>query len=170
MFAETQSREMLRIGEIAIVGPEGAAKQSFISAVCPQVILTDQDVIFGRLEVSEDLRLFLYGIGSDGQTYDFAWDLLAQKMLGYIVLFDWYDEQSFESSKQILDFLTFRFEAPVIIAADVRDRPYPVSEKIYSPDISLDVNGRLTFCKSGDPRSIRKVVVSLLDSLIARVP
>lgn len=170
MFEATYPKEKRRIGEIAIVGPKGSAKQPFIQSICQDVHITDQDIIFGSLKISSDLYLFLYGIGTNGRAYDFAWDLVAQKILGYIVLFDWYDEQSFKRSKQLLDFITFRFDAPVIIAADVRDRPYPVNEKIYRPNISLTAKDRLTFCKSDDSKSTKRVVISLLDTLIAQLP
>ena len=80
------------------------------------------------------------------------------------------DEQSFENSKNSLDFLTQQFDAPILLAADVRERPYPANRNIFQDGISLDVQRKLTFCSSNDPRSSKKVFISLINSVINKLP
>lgn len=161
--------ELQHIGEIAIIGPTGSAKYHFIHSLCRKPIITDHDIIFGRFDVNPELSLFLYGIGYEYEQVNFAWDLVANKILGYIVLFDWYNDQSFKVAQNILDFLTAEFDAPITVAADVFDRPFPVQTSIFRPSISLSHQTQFTFCRSNNPASVKKVVVSLLDMLINRL-
>ncbi len=161
LYHETQ-----RIGEIVIVGPPGSAKYEFISSLCKDVVITDQDVIFGRLPVNRDILLFLYGVGYNGKNFDFAWDLIAPKMLGCIILFDWYNQQSYEGASRILDFLTQQFSAPLVLAADVRSNPYPIKEDMFKAGISLAPHVDFFFYRSSDANGIRRATVSVLDTLI----
>ncbi len=158
--------ETQRVGEIVIVGPPGSAKYEFINSLCKDVVITDQDVIFGRLPVGKDLLLFLYGVGYNGKNFDFAWDLIAPKMLGCIILFDWYNQQSYEGANKILDFLTQQFSAPLVLAADVRSNSYPIEECLFSAGITLSSHVRFLFYRSSDANGIRRAAVSLLDALI----
>ncbi len=158
--------ETQRIGEIVIVGPPGSAKYEFINSLCNDVVITDQDVIFGRLPVSRELLLFLYGVGYNGKNFDFAWDLIAPKMLGCIILFDWYNLQSYEGANRILDFLTQQFSSPLVLAADVRGNPYPIEEDLFKAGISLASHVRFLFYRSTDATGMRRATVSLLDTLI----
>ena len=159
-----------KIGEIAIVGPQDSAQGPFIRAVCPDISLSQQHIVFGRLECSRDLSLFLYGIKPEEDCFDFSWDLIAHKILGFILLFDWYDEQSFEKSKKILDYLAYRFEAPILLAADVRERPYPVKRHVFQHGVSLELDRNLIFCSTNDSLSVKKTVVSLLNSVTSKLP
>lgn len=158
-----------RIGEIAIISPPSAAQGAFIRAVCPKVSTFNQDVIFGHREFSPELALFVYGIKTELKSQDFAWDLIAHKMIGFIILFDWYDEQSFEISKNILDSMIRRLEAPILLAADVRDRPFPVKRQIYQNGVSLEFRRSLTFCSSTDKKSVQNVFASLLNSVVHQI-
>jgi signal recognition particle receptor subunit beta len=160
------SNDSQGIGEMIIVGPPGSARNEFISALCKNAVLTDQDMIFGRMPISKDLLLFLYGVGYDGKNIDFAWDLIAPKALGCIVLFDWYSQQSLADAKKILDFLTYRFSFPLVVAADVRNDQFPVMEKYLEAGMSISKQARLCFFRSSDAASIRQAVISLLDMLI----
>jgi len=155
-----------RVGEIVIVGPPGAAKQPFLSALCPQVEITNQDIILGYLPIHDELMLYCYGI-SYGQ--GFAWDLVGRKMLGYIVIFDWFDDTAFAGSKEIVEFTASYFSAPFIIAADLSDRPLPIPESAVRPPIGLSTMSKFMFCRSSKPASVRKVVITLLDMLIEKL-
>jgi uncharacterized protein len=167
LFKELTSK---KIGEIAIIGPPDSAQEPFIHSICKDVSNSYQDIIFGRLDFARELSLFVYGIRPNDGTLEFSWDLIAQKILGFIVLFDWYDEQSFENSKKILDFLSQQFDAPILLAADVRERPYPTNRNIFQDGISLDVHRKLTFCSSSDPKSSKRIFISLINSVINKLP
>jgi len=164
---DTQT-EMHRIGEIVVIGPTSSAKYHFIHSLCKRPVITEYDIIYGRMEINSELALFVYGMGYEQNHLNFAWDLVAHKILGYIVLFDWYDEQSFKVAQNILDFLT-EFEAPIIVAADVANKPYPIPTIAFRPSISISHQTHFTFCQSNQKESVKKVVVSLLDMVISRI-
>lgn len=167
LFRELTTR---KIGEIAIVGPQYSAQGPFIRSICPNIMHSQQNVLFGSLDCSRDLSLFMYGIKPIDGPYDFSWDLIAHKILGFVLLFDWYDEQSFENSKKILDFFGSRFETPILLAADVRERPYPIKRDVFQQGVSLELDRNLIFCSTNDSTSIKRTVVSLLNSIMCKQP
>lgn len=160
---------MRRIGEILLIGPRGAGKADFIRALCEDVELDSRTMYFGRLSISDQLALHFYGIHAGKNIPDFPWDLLAQKMLGFIVLFHWYSPDSFEEAKYITDFFISRYQAPLVVAANVSGRDdFSVPERIYRGGIDIISEGKFTFCNTDDPPSVRGVVVDLIDIALKR--
>jgi hypothetical protein len=166
MQRSTNENGVQRVGEIVIVGPAGMAKQPFLQALCPQLHTTNQDILLGALPVNSELILYCYGI-TKGQ--GFAWDLVGRNMLGYVVLFDWYDESSFAACGEIVDFMAASFSAPFVVAADIGIRPLPVPESAVRPNIPLSPLSRFLFFQSHKPASVRKVVITLLDVLLEKL-
>lgn len=158
-----------KVGEIVVVGPPGSAKQPFLDAFCSEVTIADQDILIGRFPINSDLIVYCYGISHDQQSPPFAWDLIANKMIGYIVIFDWYNETSFNNTKNILDFTTHHFPSPFVIAADLGEKPIPIPEAACKPYILLSNNSRFMFYRSSKSASIKKVVVALLDILLEKI-
>jgi hypothetical protein len=165
MFDLLQNTEK-RIGEILVIGSSNSSHDSFLYSICPRVMKSDQDIIFGQLQIEQDLSLFLYGISSNGGQNKVAWDLIARKMLGYIIVFDWFDHASYDIARKNIDFIGQRFEAPLIIAADIKDKPLPVKKAIIDPYISFSGREKFTFCNSASVTSIKSVFASLIDIAI----
>lgn len=158
-----------KVGEIVVVGPPGSAKQSFLKSFCPEVTIADQDILIGRFPVNSDLVVYIYGISHDPESPLFAWDLVAKKMIGYIVIFDWHNETSIEQTKQILDFTTHHFSTPFVLAADLQNNPCAVPEAACRPYILISNISRFMFFRSTKPATVKKVVISLLDILIHKI-
>jgi hypothetical protein len=158
-----------KTGELVLVGPPGSAKQAFLNAFCPEVTIADQDILIGRFPINSDLTLYCYAISHDPAVPPFAWDLVAKKMIGYIVLFDWNSDASFNSAVQILDFTTAHFNSPYIIAADLKEEPLPVPEAATRPYILMSRAGRFAFCRTGKPASVKKTVAQLIDLLLEKM-
>lgn len=160
--------DSLRIGEIVVLGPPEVEKGEFISAICEEVDKND-DIVLGRLQVNDQLILHIYGLDVGADVNNFAWDLVAQKMIGYIVLYNWYDANSLERAKSLVDHLHSEWEAPCIIAADVGETEYPIAKKIFKRGISLSPNTQFTFYRIVDPASVRRIFLTLLDTIIERM-
>jgi len=152
-----------KIGEILVIGSSNSSQSSFLYYTCPKVMKSDQDIMFGQLEIEQNLHLFLYGISSNGGQNNIAWDLIARKMLGYIIVFNWFDEKSYELAKKNVDFLSIRFDAPLIIAADIMDKSLPIKKTIINPFISLSNKDKFTFFNSASAGSVKSVLSSLID-------
>jgi len=160
---------MRRIGEVLLIGPKGAGKADFIRALCEDVELNDRTMHLGRLSISDQLVLHFYGIHAGKNIPSFPWDLLAQKMLGCIVLFHWYSPESFEEAKYLIDFFTSRYQVPMVVAANVSGSDdFSVPERIYKGGIDITPEGKFTFCNTDDPASVRETVVNLIDIIMKR--
>lgn len=159
----------MRIAEIAILSPSAATQDRFIRTVCPEVDRSGQDITIGRLPINDDLMLYLYGITLSDEGGSYSWDLLFKKMLGYVMVFDWFDEKELAGVTQALDDLTARYEAPLVIAADVVDQDPPASPDVINGGITLSSEAAFLFCRGTDPRSVSTVLAALVNTALAKM-
>ena len=155
-----------RVGEILIVSTTGANPGAFIRTLCGQVAAETPDMVFGQLDIADDLSLYLYGLKTNPSQNDFIWDIVAGKMLGFILLFDWFEPASVKEVKKLLDFTTARYQAPVICVGDTGQHPIPYKHKLFKPAIALSSRCKFTFCSNTDAGSISRTLISLLDILL----
>lgn len=156
----------MRIGEIAILGPGNEEKKLFIQAVCGRLELTNDNITFGRFVINDQLVLHLYGVALQSEAQAMAWDLLAKKCLGYIVLFPWQDPGSLDRFKPVLDILAAKYEATMVVAAHMQEGDRSLPPALLENSIALTVDGKLMFCDARRPASARKVLLALIDSLL----
>lgn len=156
----------MRIGEIAILGPDHEVRKRFIEAACQQVDLSKEQLTFGRMPIDEQLALYLYGIPLQQNDSKISWDLLARKMLGYVVLFSWDHPQSLEPVKAALDELTSRYQVSLVVAANINDGPATVPPALVDKGIAITADAKLTFCNVLQPASVRRVLLDLVNLLI----
>lgn len=160
----------MRIGEIAIVGLPGKDKTSFIKSICQPISDKDGNMTFGQLQINDQLTLHLYGISIDEKTNLFAWDLVSTKMLGYVVLFNWFDETAISKIAPVIDFFEHRYGSFLVIAAYIDDGDYPLPESFIKEGIPLTPETRLVFCKLGDETTNKRAVVTLINMIIDKLP
>jgi hypothetical protein len=156
----------MRIGEIAILSPGQEEKKLFIQSICQKLELVNENIAFGRLPINDQLVLHLYGVALHAEM---AWDLLAKKCLGYIVLFPWQDAAAFERLKPALDLLAARYEATMVVAAHVANGKAPVPPALYESGIAVTAEGKFMFCDLRQPAGARKILLALIESLIEKV-
>jgi len=168
MLLGDQNINIPRVGEIVIVSCSNSNHWSFLRSICDECEITEHDIALGRTKINEDLDLFLYGLNANNNLSDFAWDLLVHKMMGYIVLYDWYDYVTFSQTKKIIDFLTDHIDAPFVIAADVHDQPFPIPPTMFKEGIPISSKGRFTFCCSSDAKNVKDVLRMLCDILLSQ--
>jgi small GTP-binding protein len=124
--------------KMVITGPFASGKTEFIRSISEiEVVSTERDIKtpaeqvkdqttvamdFGRITVDDDLVLYLFG--TPGQRrFDFMWEILAEGMLGFVVMVDSSKPETFREAKSILE--TFRAYAPTpyVVAANKQDHP-----------------------------------------------
>ncbi|MFQ5822634.1 MAG: hypothetical protein ACE5JB_01100 [bacterium] len=157
----------MRIGEIAILGPAKKIKQDFIKAVCDEIVIQTDKLIFGRLLIDNQLVVHLYGLEISEKELSFAWDLVSKKLLGYVVLFNWNNSESLSSVKSIIDFMTSRYNIPLVIAANLEKDSEPIPEEFIDVDFHISEQSQFTFCRLSKPESVKKVLIILINSVIA---
>lgn len=159
----------MRIGEIAVVSPHPATQSQFIRSVCTDVELNTDEITVGRLPMGDDVVLHLYGITATRESGSYSWDLVFKKMLGYVMVFDWFAEDGLAAVTGVLDLLTSRYDAPLVIAADVEDRPLPTTADLVNGGISLSLEASFVFCRANDARSVRGVLATLVNAVLAKL-
>ncbi len=166
---ETIWRPRMRIGEIAVVGPDSAVKSSFIRSGCDEIVVQNQHLIFGRLRINSQLMLHLYGLDYHDEQNNPSWDLVAKKLLGYIILFDWSNPVSFAAIESAVDALPARYRLPVVVAASLDNNPESLPSVLMNADLNVSRSSEFTFCNTAEPESVKRVLATLVDSVIAKL-
>ncbi len=167
--------------KIVVTGPFSAGKTQFIQTISEiDVVATEKKISrdeervksqttvamdFGRISVADDLVLYLFG--TPGQRrFDFMWEILAEGMLGFVVLLDSVKPETFREARSILD--TFRAYAPVpyVVAANKQDM-----EDAWAPEdlrIALRIPQEIKVlpCVATDQASVQQVLLELLFSVL----
>lgn len=168
--------------KIAVVGPLGVGKTTFVTSVSDIAPLTTEEPMsgpapagapptkttttvamdFGR--ISLDDRVVLYLFGTPGQErFWFLWDGLVEGALGAIVLVD---VRRLEESFDVLERLEDR-SVPFIVAANCfPDAPlYPVEDLRAAMDLPASVP--VVLCDARERSSCRDVLLDLSTYLLA---
>ncbi len=170
--------------KMVITGPFSSGKTEFIKSISEiEVVSTESPIAkdspeamekanttvamdFGRITVDDDLVLYLFG--TPGQRrFDFMWEILAEGMLGFVVMVDSSKPETFREARSILE--TFRAYAPTpyVVAANKQDH-----EDAWKPEdlrIALrieDENVKLLSCVAKNKDSVKEVLLELLYSIL----
>ena len=158
--------------KMVITGPFSAGKTEFIRSISEiEVVSTDQAITsaaekevksattvamdFGRITVDDDLVLYLFG--TPGQRrFDFMWEILAEGMLGFVVMVD--------SAKPE----TFRAYAPTpyVVAANKQDHPDAWAADDLRIALRIEEGVKLLPCVAKDKESVKNVLLELLYSIL----
>ena len=168
--------------KMVVTGPFSSGKTEFIRAISEiDVVSTERGISsenekeekdnttvamdFGRITVDDDLVLYLFG--TPGQRrFDFMWEILAEGMLGFIVMVDSAKPETFREAKSILE--TFRAYAPTpyVVAANKQDHP-----DAWDPDdlriaLRIEEGVKLLPCVAKERDSVRNVLLELLYTIL----
>jgi len=169
--------------KVVVTGPFNAGKTEFIRSIseigavntdrsispeAPEFGVKSQTTValdFGRITVDDDLVLYLFG--TPGQRrFDFMWDILAERMLGFVVMVDSARPETFREAKIILE--TFRSYAPTpyVVAANKQDHPeaWPIQDLRIA--LHLDDHIKLLPCVATDKESVKNVLLELLYAIL----
>lgn len=169
--------------KMVITGPFSSGKTQFIQSVSEiDVVSTDKSISkespesqekgdttvamdFGRITVDDDLVLYLFG--TPGQRrFDFMWEILAEGMLGFVVMVDSAKPETFREAKSILE--TFRAYAPTpyVVAANKQDHPDAWEPEDLRIALRIEENVKLLPCVAKDKESVKSVLLELLYSIL----
>jgi small GTP-binding protein len=168
--------------KMVITGPFSAGKTQFISSISEIDVVSTESKLssdaekkekdnttvamdFGRITVDEDLVLYLFG--TPGQRrFDFMWEILAEGMLGFVVMVDSTKPETFREAKSILE--TFRAYAPTpyVVAANKQDHPDAWSTDDLRIALRIEEGVKLLPCVAKDKESVKGVLLELLYSIL----
>jgi hypothetical protein len=119
--------------KVVVTGPFNAGKTTFIKAVSEITVLSTERQIsdtsgegagettvamdFGRITIAEDVVLYLFGTPGQ-ERFSFMWETLSEGMLGFVLLLDAEDPDSFEDAKSMIAFFRNMSDVPYVVAAN----------------------------------------------------
>lgn len=168
--------------KMVVTGPFSSGKTEFIRSISEiDVVSTEREITseaerleksattvamdFGRITVDDDLVLYLFG--TPGQRrFDFMWEILAEGMLGFVVMVDSSKPETFREAKSILE--TFRAYAPTpyVVAANKQDHDEAWNIDDLRIALRIDDNIKLLPCVARDKESVKNVLLELLYSIL----
>jgi uncharacterized protein len=169
--------------KMVVTGPFSSGKTEFIKSISEiQVVSTEKNISkgtdeeaqksnttvamdFGRITVDDELTLYLFG--TPGQRrFDFMWEILAEGMLGFIVMVDSAKPETFREAKAILE--TFRAYAPTpyVVAANKQDHPEAWKVDDLRIALRLEPEVKLLPCIARDRESVKNVLLELLYTIL----
>ncbi len=167
--------------KMVITGPFAAGKTQFIRAVSEiDVVSTERRITdetsrtkrettvaldFGRISVDNDLVLYLFG--TPGQRrFDFMWEIIAEGMLGYIVLADSTRPDTFKDTREIIEVFSAFSDAPFVVAATKQDMPDAWSADDIKIVLGLDESIKVLPCVGIDHESVKAVLLEALYTVL----
>jgi len=168
--------------KMVITGPFSSGKTEFIRSISEiDVVTTERGISseaertvkesttvamdFGRITVDDDLVLYLFG--TPGQRrFDFMWEILAEGMLGFVVMVDSTKPETFREAKSILE--TFRAYAPTpyVVAANKQDMTDAWKTDDLRIALRIEEGVKLLPCVASDKESVKTVLLELLYSIL----
>jgi hypothetical protein len=163
--------------KVIVTGPFNAGKTTFIKAVSEIMVLSTERQIsdasgegggettvamdFGRITISDDVVLYLFGTPGQ-QRFSFMWETLSEGMLGFVLIVDAEDEGSFEDAKAMISFFKEMSDVPFVVAANkVPPTDVKTLRRVRSA-IALEDTVPLLPVDAREKESVKAVLLGLL--------
>lgn len=173
----------MQSAKIVITGPFNAGKTTLIRSVSEITVLSTERTVsgggteggettvamdFGRITISDDVVLYLFGTPGQ-ERFSFMWETLSEGMLGFVVIVDATSNSSLADAASMIEFFSDMSDVPFVVAANKVDegdqgRLAYVREQLPIPDdvTLLPVDAR-------DKESVKKVLLSLMRHIVQRM-
>jgi len=171
----------MRSVKVVVTGPFNAGKTTFIKAISEITVLSTERQVtavsgegagdttvamdFGRITVSDDVVLYLFGTPGQ-ERFSFMWETLSDGMLGFVLLVDARDDESFADAASMIRFFKGMSDVPFVVAAN-RVAPGD-SEALQSlrAAIGLEDDVPLLPLDARDRESVKFVLLGLLHRIL----
>jgi len=167
--------------KVVVTGPFNAGKTTFIKAVSEITVLSTERQVsdvsgegsgettvamdFGRITVSDDVVLYLFG--TPGQSrFSFMWETLSEGMLGFVVLVDMMERQTWEDAREMIQFFTERSDVPFVVAANKVDEEDTYALDQIRTDLRLGDEVPLIAVDARSKESVKSVLLGLLYRIV----
>lgn len=163
--------------KVVVTGPFNAGKTTFIKAVSEITVLSTERQVsdtsgegsgettvamdFGRITVSDDVVLYLFGTPGQ-ERFSFMWETLSEGMLGFVLLVDAEDEDSFEDAKSMISFFRNMSDVPFVVAANKVPATDIKRLRQVRSAIALEDTVPLLPVDARDKESVKAVLLGLL--------
>jgi small GTP-binding protein len=169
--------------KILITGDVGAGKTEFIRTISEiDIVSTDRSVSdetrelkpettvamdFGRLTVDDGLVLHLFG--TPGQIrFDFMWEILSLRMLGYVIMFDSARPETCWNTRRVIDFFEALGDVPYVVVANKQDLAAALSPEEVAYILALDDGVPVLPCEATNRADVKRVLLALFGLIANR--
>lgn len=181
MALKARASGSVRQAKMVVTGPYGAGKTTLVQTMSEISVLSTEREIgeadslsgkrattvamdFGRITLGDDLALLLFG--TPGQRrFDFMWQILAEGMIGFIVMIDASRSASFAEAAEILRFFTDVADVPFVVAVNRGDEPDGGVSRARR-ELALDDGVRCLPVDARSKESVRGVLLGLLEAAV----
>lgn len=167
--------------KVIVTGPFNAGKTTFIKAVSEiDVLSTERQVSdvsgegggettvamdFGRITVSDDVVLYLFG--TPGQSrFSFMWETLSEGMLGFVLLVDATEPETLSDAREMIAFFTEMSDVPFVVAANKVAAEDTETIRSVRTDLNLPDRVPLLPVDARDKDSVKAVLLGLLYEIL----
>ncbi len=174
----------MRTVKVVVTGPFGAGKTTFIQTISEITVLSTERKVsdhtrsrkghttvamdFGRITVGGELALYLFGTPGQ-ERFDFMWEILAEGMLGFVLLVDHEREESFEEASRILSFFTGVADVPFIVAVNKADGDRDAAVAAAEQKLDVPEGVRVIAVDARERDDVKEALVTLLSSVLSRI-
>lgn len=167
--------------KVVVTGPFNAGKTTFIKAVSEITVLSTERQVsdtsgegggettvamdFGRITVSDDVVLYLFGTPGQAR-FSFMWETLSEGMLGFVLLVDTTEPQTFADAKEMIDFFTQMSDVPFVVAANKVDADDTETIRQVRTDLELTDQIPLLPVDARDKDAVKAVLLGLLYEIL----
>lgn len=170
--------------KVVVTGPFNAGKTTFIKSVSEITVLSTERQVsgisgegrgettvamdFGRITVSDDVVLYLFGTPGQ-ERFSFMWETLSEGMLGFVLLVDATDDDSFADAASMIRFFRSMSDVPFVVAANkVAVDDVDVIRQVRDR-LELDSSTPLLPVDARDKDSVKAVLLGLLYEILDRM-
>jgi len=163
--------------KVVVTGPFNAGKTTFIKAVSEITVLSTERQVsdasgegagettvamdFGRITVSDDVVLYLFGTPGQ-ERFSFMWETLSEGMLGFVLMLDAEDPSSFADATSMIRFFRSMSDVPFVVAANKVPATDVGKLREVRASIELDEDIPLLPVDARDKESVKAVLLGLL--------
>lgn len=120
-----------------------------------------------KILLEEDMMIFLFGMPGQ-QRFDFMWDVLEDKIHGFIILFDNERPETFVETRKIIDMVYQKTNTPFILCGTSTDPEKAWPEDSIRQSFSLASQFKYTTCKVDELDSVKKTILDLLYEILSK--
>ncbi len=184
MNAPPARRRRSRITKIVVTGPFNAGKTTFIRTISEITVLsTEQSVTgdegrrgdrttvamdFGRITAGPDLALYLYGTPGQ-ERFEFMWDILAEGMIGFVLMVDAARGDSMEEARRIRTHFAELADTPFIVAINKAEGDESALIAEVRGGLELPESVPVVVVDARDRDDVKGALVTFLRSVLAQL-
>jgi signal recognition particle receptor subunit beta len=159
-FASGKTSLIQTVSEIPVVSTEKAVSDDSKVVKSQTTVALD----FGRLTVSDDLVLYIFGTPGQ-ERFSYMWDVLSVGALGLVVMVDASDYKSVILGKRYLSFFLHKLRIPCLIAANKQDDPAALKPEQVRKMMGLDESIEVLPCITRSKESVKNVLIKLFEMI-----